>query len=153
MSGITIKIDDKAVRDALARLSGLDLAKMLRGAGEVLTNSTRERLAAGVDVQGKPFAPLSPLTQQLKKKNKTKPLIREGDLFRELRYQWVNGGRAHGGIMFRRIGFGLKILLNMSARFVSIMMCCILAMVMCLPRLVSRRNQALTPASVFASIF
>ncbi|MDY0137823.1 MAG: phage virion morphogenesis protein [Thiomicrospira sp.] len=115
MSGITINIDDKAARDALARLSGLDLAQMLRGAGEVLTNSTRERLAAGVDVQGKPFVPLSPLTQQLKKNNKTKPLIREGDLFRELSYQLVNGGRAHGGIMFRRIGFGLKILFNVSA--------------------------------------
>ncbi|MGE4501975.1 MAG: phage virion morphogenesis protein [Thiomicrospira sp.] len=91
---ISVTIDDKAARDALARLSGLDLAQMLRGVGEVLTNSTRERLAAGVDVQGKPFVPLSPLTQQLKKKNKTKPLIREGDLFRELSYQLVNGGRA-----------------------------------------------------------
>lgn len=94
MSGFSITIDDKEARHALANLAGMDLAQMLEGAGEVLINSTRERLKKGLDTQGKPFVPLSPLTQQLKTRNKTKPLIHQGDLFRELSYQLVNGGRA-----------------------------------------------------------
>lgn len=61
--------------------------------GEILLNNTRDRLTNGVDIYGNKFAPLTALTQSLKSKNKDKVLIGEGDLFRELTYQLVNGGK------------------------------------------------------------
>lgn len=92
MAGITVEVDDKEVRKALSRLSGFDLAQALRGIGETLTNNTRDRLENGVDIDGRPFAPLSPVTLARKKKNRDKVLIESGDLHRELTYQLVNGG-------------------------------------------------------------
>lgn len=92
MAGIKVTVDDKRVRDALNNLADLDMAEALGGIGETLLNNTRDRLEAGVDVDGNPFAPLSPVTIKRKKKNKDKILIESGDLSRELAYQLVNGG-------------------------------------------------------------
>ncbi|PIP98543.1 MAG: phage virion morphogenesis protein [Shewanella sp. CG18_big_fil_WC_8_21_14_2_50_42_11] len=92
MTGITVEVDDKAVRKTLSRLSSFDLAAALRGIGETLTNNTRERLENGVDVDGRHFAPLSPVTLARKKKNRDKVLMESGDLHRELAYQLVHGG-------------------------------------------------------------
>ncbi|KUJ73922.1 hypothetical protein AVO42_00430 [Thiomicrospira sp. XS5] len=92
MAGIKIEVDDKAVTKALANLAGMDLAEALKGIGETLIDNTRDRLEDGVDVNGKAFAPLSPVTIARKKRNKDKILIGRGDLHRELAYQLVNGG-------------------------------------------------------------
>ncbi|WP_321276929.1 phage virion morphogenesis protein [Thiomicrorhabdus indica] len=93
MAGIKINVDDKEVRKALDRLADPDLIKeALGGIGEVLVENTRDRIKQGIDVDGNPFTPLAPITQQLKKKNKDKPLVHDGYLLASLAYQLVNGG-------------------------------------------------------------
>ena len=63
-------------------------------AGEILIENTRGRLARGIDVNGQPFQPLTALTIANKNRNADKVLIEHGDLYRELHYQLVNGGRS-----------------------------------------------------------
>lgn len=92
MAGIKVELDDKQVKHAFSNLADIDMAEALGGIGETLLNNTRERLDKGVDVNGKPFTPLSDLTKLLKQKNKDKILIAGGDLYRELAWQLVNGG-------------------------------------------------------------
>lgn len=92
MAGIKVELDDEQVKRAFSNLADMDMAEALGGIGGTLLNNTRERLGAGVDVDGNRFAPLSALTQRLKPRNKDKILIAGGDLYRELAWQLVNGG-------------------------------------------------------------
>lgn len=89
-----VKVDLTKVAQAFAETSKLvESPALFSDIGEILLNNTRDRLTNGVDIYGSKFVPLTALTQSLKSKNKDKVLIGEGDLFRELTYQLVNGGK------------------------------------------------------------
>lgn len=94
MSGVKSNIDEVQAKfkNLFAKIEKPEEA--LLNAGEILVNNTRDRLERGVDIYGSPFKPLSALTVSLKSKNKDKILIESGDLFRELTYQLVNGGKS-----------------------------------------------------------
>ncbi len=59
--------------------------------GEALTISFRDRFGRGVDAEGHPWAPLSQVTLDRKRKNKDKILVLDGYL-RRLAYQADNTG-------------------------------------------------------------
>lgn len=112
--GYSFKLDSKAV---LARLADItdhyeDLSPVMLAIGETLTESTKERISAGVSPDGTPFKPNAPATidnihrriiggSQNKGRfakaaataaNK-KPLIDSGLLQDTIRYQLINGGK------------------------------------------------------------
>lgn len=89
-----VKIELTKVTKAFAQAAKIaDSPALFLDIGEILLNNTRDRLSEGKDINDQDFAPLTALTMSLKSKNKDKILIGEGDLFRELTYQLVNGGK------------------------------------------------------------
>ena len=89
MAGIRLEVDDRNVAAALQNLLHAtdNLQPVLNDIGEILINSTRERLEAQIEPSGQAFTPLKPQTLKRKKRNRDKVLIYRGDLFRELAYQ------------------------------------------------------------------
>lgn len=87
MPEIRIEVDAKEITQALSRLmqKTSDLSEALSEIGEYLVASTRRRFAQGADPQGRPWAPLSPVT--IRKKGHAKPLIGETGALRQIRYQ------------------------------------------------------------------
>jgi phage virion morphogenesis protein len=61
---IEIRLEDDAVRNALARLAArlTDMTPVMQEIGEVLMVSTKDRMLAGRSPDGTPFAPRSPAT-------------------------------------------------------------------------------------------
>ncbi|NPA72683.1 MAG: phage virion morphogenesis protein [Gammaproteobacteria bacterium] len=90
-----VKVDLTQVTQAFSELNQLttSLEPVFLDMGEILLNNTRDRLTAGNDIHGQKFTPLKYLTVKRKKRNKDNVLIESGDLFRELTYQLVNGGK------------------------------------------------------------
>ena len=88
---IRIDVDDRDAQRALARLvrAGGDLEPALRGAGEILLNSARERFRSQQSPEGVPWAPLKPRTVARKRRNKHLILTEEG---------WLRGSLAVGAI-------------------------------------------------------
>lgn len=85
---IRIRIDDRAVIEALERLaaSGADMRPALVDIGEHLTVATRSRFAEGRAPDGTPWAPNRPAT--LARKRGSRPLIGESRrLGREFSYR------------------------------------------------------------------
>ncbi|MBN8717136.1 MAG: phage virion morphogenesis protein [Stenotrophomonas sp.] len=72
---IKIEIDDREVHRALTSLQARlgDLTPVMQDIGEVLTEGSRERILAGGDWAGRPFAPNSAAT--LARKKGGQPLI------------------------------------------------------------------------------
>ena len=66
-ASITITIDDKDLRQALARLAALDLRPAWKNVGLHLVQSTHDRFEAGRAPDGSPWKPLSPRTLVRKK--------------------------------------------------------------------------------------
>lgn len=75
---ITIDIDDREVRQALENLQRhvADLTPVMHDIGQVLVDGMRARLRDSRDVEGRPFAPNSPVT--LARKKGTRPLVDSG---------------------------------------------------------------------------
>lgn len=75
---IRIEVDDREVRQALENLQRRvsDLTPVMHDIGQVLVESMRARLRDGRDVEGRPFAPNTPLT--LSRKKGTRPLVDSG---------------------------------------------------------------------------
>jgi phage virion morphogenesis protein len=61
---IRVEWEDRAVREALARIAGLltDLTPVMQEIGEIMIVSTQDRMARGETPEGQPFAPRSPVT-------------------------------------------------------------------------------------------
>jgi phage gpG-like protein len=76
---IKIEIDDRAVREALARLQArvTNMQPAMDFIGQALIEKTRQHIEAGRDWTGTPFAPNSPAT--LARKKGARPLINRGD--------------------------------------------------------------------------
>lgn len=72
---IRVEIDDRAVRQALERLSRrvADMTPAMHAIGQALMEGSRERILSGRDWTGAPFAPNSPVT--IARKGKNRPLI------------------------------------------------------------------------------
>lgn len=89
MAGVTIQIDTQGQEEvqrlmrALVRRVG-NLEPMFRDMGEALKNSVDARFVAGVDPDGSPWTPLSPVT--LAKKTHPNILIESG-LLRGINYR------------------------------------------------------------------
>jgi phage virion morphogenesis protein len=84
---IKIRVDDKAVQAALARLArdGGPLIASLKNIGEALRKSTRARFAAQASPEGKPWAPLNP--EYAKGKRGPRILEEHGHLLGSIVYQ------------------------------------------------------------------
>jgi phage virion morphogenesis protein len=67
MTGVSITIDDKELRDALGRLGSLSLAAPMKSAGVHLVQSTQRRFEAGTTPEGVAWQPLSAATLARKK--------------------------------------------------------------------------------------
>jgi phage virion morphogenesis protein len=95
MTGATIKVDDREVREALERLArtGGDLRSALAEIGESLLISHRDRFDRQQDPEGKPWAPLSDKYRARKRRNKDKILVLDSYLKDLLRYQIEAGGQ------------------------------------------------------------
>src|SRR5690606_5982165 len=75
---IRIEVDDREVRQALENLQRRvsDLTPVMHDIGQALVEGMRARLRDGRDVEGRPFAPNSPVT--LARKKGTRPLVDSG---------------------------------------------------------------------------
>lgn len=84
---IRIDIDDREVRQALENLQRRvsDLTPVMHDIGQVLVEGMRARLRDGRDVEGRPFAPNSPVT--LARKKDTRPLVDSGMMASQFAYQ------------------------------------------------------------------
>lgn len=84
---ITIDIDDREVRAALANLQRRvsDLTPVMHDIGQALVEGMRARLRDGRDVEGRPFAPNSPVT--LARKKGARPLVDSGTMAGQFAYQ------------------------------------------------------------------
>lgn len=84
MANITISVNDKEVSQALHALKEkvIDLRPVLLKIGELLQESTEDRLNSGknVDPTGKPWVTLQPWYQEQKKSNHSKILSLTGRL-------------------------------------------------------------------------
>lgn len=86
-----IDFDPKALLAALTelkRLSG-DLSGPLKAIGEDLVESTKRRIELGRDLNGRPFAPNSPVT--VARKGHNRPLIDSGTLLHNTIHYDVQG--------------------------------------------------------------
>lgn len=86
---ITVEFDDAEVRAALDRLlkAGTDFTPAMQDIGEHLVNTTKQRFFDEEGPDGTPWAPLSPVTRQRKRKNAGKILTEEGTLRGGITYQ------------------------------------------------------------------
>ena len=95
MANITISVDDKEVSQALHALKEkvIDLRPVLETIGELLTESTQDRLNSGknVDPTGKPWVTLQPWYQEQKKRNQGKILSLNGHLTDSINHDVING--------------------------------------------------------------
>ncbi len=84
---IRIEIDDREVREALAKLQRRlgDLTPVMHDIGQALVEGMRARLRDGRDVEGRPFAPNSPVT--LARKRGARPLVDSGMMASQFAYQ------------------------------------------------------------------
>ena len=87
MIDIDIDIDDREVRQALENLQRRvsDLTPVMHDIGQVLVEGMRARLRDSRDVEGRPFAPNSPVT--LARKKGTRPLVDSGMMASQFAYQ------------------------------------------------------------------
>lgn len=83
----TFEIDDREVRQALDRLARrvADLTPVMHDIGQVLVEGMRARLRDSRDVEGRPFAPNSPVT--LARKKGARPLVDSGMMASQFAYQ------------------------------------------------------------------
>jgi len=90
---IKVRIDDDAVRAALARLEdrARDLGPALEAIGEHLLLSHEERFELEETPEGEPWIPLHPDYHRRKPKNVDRILTLEGELRGTLRYQVRDG--------------------------------------------------------------
>ena len=84
-----VEIKNEAVTAALTRLSALtgDMAPIMKQIGELLAQSTQDRLKAGISPDGTAFAPRSPVTianYARKKVSFGGVLYRGGDLYNQI---------------------------------------------------------------------
>jgi phage virion morphogenesis protein len=95
MANITISVDDKEVSQALHALKEkvIDLRPVLTTIGELLTESTQDRLDSGknIDPTGKPWVTLQPWYQEQKKQYKNRILSLSGHLAKEIKPQVPDG--------------------------------------------------------------
>ncbi|TSE37081.1 Phage virion morphogenesis family protein [Tepidimonas fonticaldi] len=84
---IRIDIDDREVRQALENLQRRvsDLTPVMHDIGQVLVEGMRARLRDSRDVEGRPFAPNSPVT--LARKKGARPLVDSGMMASQFAYQ------------------------------------------------------------------
>jgi len=85
---VEVNLDDRDTRAALDKLQKKlsNLQPLFEEIGGELLISLRDRFGRGVDSEGQPWAPLSPVTIAHKRKNKNKILVLDG-LLRRLSYQ------------------------------------------------------------------
>ena len=88
---ITVELKEDEITGALVRLAGLtgDLSPILSGIGELLAESTKVRMAAGVSPDGTAFAPRAASTlARYKKLGKSYglPLHLTGEMARQVNY-------------------------------------------------------------------
>jgi phage virion morphogenesis protein len=89
-ASVTIKIDDAAIRRALARLSRAagHMRPAMLEIGEEMTEATKQRFSTQTGPDGTPWAPLSPRYAGSKRKQKSPAiLVLRGYLHDTLRYQ------------------------------------------------------------------
>jgi len=95
MANITISVNDKEVSQALHALQEkvIDLRPVLLKIGELLQESTEDRLNSGknVDPTGKPWVTLQPWYQEQKKRNQGKILSLNGHLADSINHDVING--------------------------------------------------------------
>lgn len=95
MANITISFNDKDVNQALHALQEkvINLRPMLLKIGELLQESTEDRLNSGknVDPTGKPWVTLQPWYQEQKKRNQGKILSLNGHLADSINHDVING--------------------------------------------------------------
>jgi len=95
MANITISVNDKEVSQALHALKEkvIDLSPVLLKIGELIQESTEDRLNSGknVDPTGKPWVTLQPWYQEQKKRNQGKILSLNGHLADSINHDVVNG--------------------------------------------------------------
>ncbi|MFP4131809.1 MAG: phage virion morphogenesis protein [Thiohalospira sp.] len=92
-SSITVAVDDRALRRALARLqdAGGDPDRAWRDIGEHLLETTRERFRTETSPGGDSWAPLSERYRRRKQRNADKILTARGTLSGTLTYQVGDG--------------------------------------------------------------
>lgn len=90
MARLTIEVDglDAATR-RIGRLAaaGRDTTPLMRDIGEYLIRSTKDRFAAQLDPEGKPWKPLSRSYREQKKRNKHRILTLDGHLGGTINYR------------------------------------------------------------------
>lgn len=86
---VTLTVEDEGVVNRLQQLLAQtgDLRPAFRDIGAYLLRAERARFAAQTDPQGRPWAPLSPVTVARKRKNKGLKLVLDGYLKDTMRYQ------------------------------------------------------------------
>jgi phage virion morphogenesis protein len=102
MPTVTIDIDSRRLQRRLKLLadtcSGNTMNGALRAIGEMLVLTTQERIQQGVSPNGAPFAPLSPVTLEIRREKGrmgSKPLIDTEELLRSgISYRPIDGGIA-----------------------------------------------------------
>ncbi len=89
MAGVTVKLDQQAVQEALKHLEAAagDLSLAFADVAEYLLVSHRDRWRRQEDPEGNKWADLWPAYQKRKPKNKDKILVLEGYLRQMLRYE------------------------------------------------------------------
>ena len=102
MSVVTIEIESTRAQAMLRQMvnvcSDSTLNGALRAIGEMLVLTTRERIQGGISPDGAPFAPLSPVTLEIRRKRGrmgSKPLMDTEELVRSgISYRLIDGGLA-----------------------------------------------------------
>lgn len=98
MASITISVDDKDIINALHELQSkvIDLRPVLLKIGEIVQESTEDRLNSGknVDPTGKPWVTLQPWYQKAKKKRQNQILSLEGHLADSITHDVIDGHTA-----------------------------------------------------------
>jgi phage virion morphogenesis protein len=124
MTGVTLRVDDSEVQQALSRLAGrmANLTPVFKNIGEYMTLSILERFDDEVDAEGNKWAALTVATiaRKQKKRKILKILQQDGDLRRTIIYKAgankveIGTNRIYGAIhqFGGRAGRGRKVVIQ-----------------------------------------